>query len=91
MDCLITDFPVTQTSNTAQSEDKDRNRTQPSFDESRAEAPDKDLLADIDENEVVRTRTVRVNLTFDGINYKMRLRKEESVFKVIDLSLDFTD
>ena len=39
----------------------------------------------------MKSRAIKASLLCEGLNYKMRLRKEESVFKIIDVSLDFTD
>ena len=49
------------------------------------------LDSDPECDKVTRSRTIKANVEFDGLNYKMRLRKEESVFKVIDFVLDFSD
>ena len=38
----------------------------------------------------MKSRAIKASLLCEGLNYKMRLRKEETVLKVIDLSLDFT-
>ena len=44
-----------------------------------------------EQDDIVKSRKIRVNLNFDGFTYKMRVRKEESIVKVIDFSLDFVD
>lgn len=44
-----------------------------------------------DDDAVIEQRTIKVNVGFDGFNYKMRVRKEESIVKVIDFSLEFQD
>ena len=41
--------------------------------------------------DVTTTRHVTAKVRFDGLNYKMRLRKEETVMKIIDLAVELTD
>ena len=58
------------------------------MEEEDAPAEDED---DLDFNKVVKSRIIKVRLQFEGLNYKMRLRKEESVLKIIDVGVDFND
>ena len=86
MECLIQDFPF---GNGSSQTAEDSNAPKPT-DESMFFL-DKTLNGDLEDEETFeKTSVIKVVLRFDGLNYKMRLRKEETVLKVIDLSLDFT-
>ena len=40
---------------------------------------------------LTKSRCIQANVKLDGLNYKMRLRKEESVVKVIDFEAKFAE
>jgi hypothetical protein len=46
---------------------------------------------EIKEDLLIKSRCIKANVRLDGFNYKMRLRKEESVVKVIDFAIKFTE
>jgi hypothetical protein len=81
MELLIQDFPLTS----PQEEPVvNQNVEEP-------EAPDKTVNEDDKEETLIKSCSIRASVRLDGFNYKMRLRKEESVVKVIDLAIDFSD
>ena len=52
---------------------------------------DKTLQVENADQDIEKSRTIRAIVALDGFNYKMRLRKEETIIKVIDFSLDYFD
>ena len=50
---------------------------------------DKTLQVENADQDIEKSRTIRAIVALDGFNYKMRLRKEETIIKVIDFSLDY--
>ena len=80
MDTLVTDFPVS--TSMTQEENRKGQANQAADDKSDDES---------DEEKVEQTSTLKARIHFDGLNYKMRLRKEETVLKIINLSLDYED
>ena len=83
MECLIADFPLGPGGEDTYRSMVDKPQT--------VTMTEPDEQKDEEECIVVKSRTITANLVWEGLNYKMRLRKEETVLKIIDLSLDFND
>ena len=84
MECLVADFPLSAAMANSNTGDETLNQQDKSV--VVAENSEEDI-----ENRVVKSRYIKAHVHSEGLNYKMRLRKEESVLKIIDVTLDFTD
>ena len=87
MDCLVQDFPFS----TVHLFDDSLNNVskQNATNQEDSVTFDKSFINNEYEkegDEVVKQRSVRVDVAFDGLTYKMRVRKEESIVKIIDFS-----
>ena len=90
MECIVQDFPfrsgpLDEPANNSSFQKQESNRL---LDDSIVF--DKTVqVENAADQDIEKTRTIRASVALDGFNYKMRLRKEETVIKVIDFSLDF--
>ena len=89
MECLIQDFPF---SSGTFDESMNASKAATNLDESQnIDKATTVINQDDQQNCIVKQRIIQAKIKFDGFNYKMRVRKEESVVKVIDFSIDFVD
>ena len=89
MECLIQDFPLTTSFNEDAARFGQSQKQESNLDESLFINLDKTVNEDdLDENEcqIQKSRSIKANLSSDGFIYKMRLRKEEPVVKLIDFT-----
>ena len=89
VDCLVTDLISSRASTSkTTAEDKDASRF---FADDTIDINDKSAIEIVEDANMIAKKRESFKLTasFEGINYKMRLRKEESVLKIIDIAFNF--